>query len=233
MPRTHNIATDPLIGISVIVGLALCAPAIAHGSEACTVGFDQNLQIIFDSAVNTFANRTTSTGKTLDYCPTPGPRTDTLSCWVYRQSCEPGKYVSVYPQNASHFHISFADPTINCIDDGEFGRRNGRGGKCVPAEWASEPRILQTHNGRTWIEIAYKDYATASYNVFDMASINIGGTTPIQLWYEKADGSVWGWDRLTAGNLDLGLTGVKALWIRSADVEQLKGITINSFVVRI
>jgi hypothetical protein len=198
----------------------------------CTIGFDDNLEFIFENAAaNSFANQTTSIEGTLALCPQPGPVTDTKSCWVYRHSCQAGTYISVYPQNESHYHLSFEDPTIDCVTAQGFGRPD-QGGNCVNANWPAERRRLQTHDGRTWIEVAHKDDATASYRLFDMPSIDVGGTVPIQLWYQKPDGSVWGWSSLSPGNLDLGLTDVTAVWLRAAPGEG-RSITINWFVVRI
>lgn len=54
---------------------------------------------------------------------------------------------------------------------------------------------------------------TGSYFQFDLRVISVG-QQPIQLWFEKPDGSVWGWSELAANTLHFLNTGpARIAWV--------------------
>lgn len=179
---------------------AFAAPAQA---VTCTVGFDQNMHWFVDQARSGFAYPSTyvptgsGTGH-YTYCPQPWPNTTTNNCWMYWQFCTAGKGFSVFAQVKEFYYLAFDDPSITCMNSqGWWGRPNSSGG-CTMANWGWEPRHLLAvggSNNQPWLEIAQKD-TSANYHLFKLKTLHVEG--PIQLWYKKPDGSVWGWSNLPA-----------------------------------
>lgn len=214
--------------VPLVTGIALLTIGPAAQAATCTIAFDQGWGNIFNYAKDTFAVPTmwNSDGQHVQ-CPSPVPNTDTGTCYTYRQACVPGRTFTVFPQQHGHFHASFDDPTINCISSGGFGRKQG--GKCVKAAWWAEPRFLQSHAKTHWVEIAHKDFSGNWYTFSNLQSISVG-SQPIQLWYKKPDGSVWGWSNLGANtNHPLNTGPTIAVWISGAE-EATGPYTIYSFI---
>jgi hypothetical protein len=75
------------------------------------------------------------------------------------------------------------------------------------------------------------DRVTANPRVFDVATIRIGGTEPLQFWFQKTDGSWWFWSNLGPGYWDLSpyAFDIMQVWIVGAGKSTP---TIQSIVVR-
>jgi hypothetical protein len=201
-----------LFRAAAIAAVAFASPAMAH---TCNVQFDQNLNIITNVAKDTFANPTRLVSGSYVGCASPLPNTDTGTCWDYRQGCEAGNTFTFFPQYYGHFHAVFDDPTISCLDlsTGGFGRLVS--GVCQPANWVAEGRYAMSHVNDEWMELAHKNGTT--YSSFILNAIAVG-SEPIQLWYKKTDGSVWGWSNLGANTYWGTDTGpIVAVWISGAD----------------
>ena len=69
---------------------------------------------------------------------------------------------------------------------------------------------------------------------FDLRTIEVGGTVPIQVWFRKTDGSVWGYSNLPVGVWDVSgaAAGIVAVWISGAPGQVNEGFRINSFSIR-
>jgi hypothetical protein len=77
---------------------------------------------------------------------------------------------------------------------GGFGRMSGSA--CIPANWGSEPRYLQSHLPDHWIKIWMEDRVTHQPRVFDLPEIYVSGDKPIQFWFKRTDGTWWCWREL-------------------------------------
>jgi hypothetical protein len=229
--------------VSLAAGLLLFAPNVAFSqpppppppAKVCAVNWNDRLAVglMYNQAADTFVvptrlvNGKHVASRTLERSPTSA-QTDT-SRWEYRQLCGPG-VISVWDQYAGHFHLMFKDPAIGAcfassVINGEtingFGRNIN--GKCVAPDWQGEPRVAFSMGGGTWWEILNLDFFSAFGNggqgitrAFDLNSISVGGTVPIQLWFKKADGSVWGFSRLSPGvnwNVEGSASGIVAAWV--------------------
>jgi hypothetical protein len=194
-PRTLTLVAAAL----GVVGLGLAGRAAAHSwLGECRVYFDNEfaLEHSYAQARTTFALRTGSS-------PTGEPEVcDTAvhqACWVYRHRCF-SNYINVDDMTYGHFHLSFEDPDLTCFaDPGDgggagFGRMSGSA--CIPANWGSEPRYLQSHLPDHWIKIWMEDRVTHQPRVFDLPEIYVSGDKAIQFWFKRTDGSWWCWQEL-------------------------------------
>ena len=111
----------------------------------------------------------------------------------YRAKCVQ-HYVNVEPMTYGHFHLTFEDPTIDCVTGSGFGRQVGP--DCVAADWDQEPRRLNSHVADHWIRIWMEHGSTHQPVPFDLRRIHVGLSTPIQLWFRTQNGTWWCWDEL-------------------------------------
>jgi hypothetical protein len=151
---------------------------------------------------------------------------------MYRQACGTA-VVSVWDQYYGHYHLGFEDPSIGgCLVDGGFGRRIGS--ICLRPAWSFEPRSATSHAGGAWWEILLMDLNNGGrLRVFDLKTLAVGGRTNVQLWFRKADGSVWGWSDLPPGvNWSFGeaASRIVAAWI-SAGPGLTTPFTIEGFTI--
>src|SRR5262249_32415092 len=97
--------------------------------------------------------------------------------------------------------------------NGKFGLK--KGGQCVvPADWADEKRYALSMPDDWWEVLLLDD--RGALMTFDLETISVAGTVPIQMWFRKTDGSVWGWQELGAGvkwDTSGGASGIIAAWI--------------------
>ena len=99
-----------------------------------------------------------------------------------------------------HFHLNFEDPSVSCMwaEEGGivgYGRDDGSGG-CLPVDWDHEPRYLVSHKNDKWIKIWLEDGSSHQPRAFDLRRMHVGAGPPIQLWFQKQDGTWWFWDQL-------------------------------------
>ena len=69
---------------------------------------------------------------------------------------------------------------------------------------------------------------------FDLKTIHVGGNTPIQLWFRKTDGSVWGFHSLAAGvnwNISDSASDIVAAWISGANGSR-ENFVLDNFSIR-
>lgn len=181
--------------ICTVVAMTALLTSIEASARTCNVTFDDRagFAFIYKQARDTFAVPTGWYNGVRDICPRPVPTTDTGSCSVYRQRCG-DNYFTFFPNNYNHYHLTFDDPTINCIDTRSGGLGRQRGSVCEAAAWY-EPRSVVSHLRDAYIELAYKNGRDSTPYTFRLYTINVG-SQPIQLWFKKPDGSVWGWSHL-------------------------------------
>lgn len=214
--RTMHTVKKTIAAVSITAGLFIVQAPRASAQE-CAIAWDDRsaLSNILQQARATFVVPTTfNSNRQLTSCKTTGNSALTNpSCWQYQQTCGDGR-ISVWDQYSRHFHLGFEDESIGaCFINGGFGRMMG--GRCVAPDWASEPRIATSHHGGAWWEILLLD-PQGGLDTFDLKTIAVGAPTPIQLWFKKVDGSVWGWSELPAGfNWDVSgsASGIVAVWV--------------------
>ena len=128
------------------------------------------------------------------------------ACWDYRHRCY-GNYVNVEPVVYGHFHLGFESTLLGgsslCfVDPGDgYGAGFGHmvGSTCVLPVWANEPRTLYSHDSTQPIKFWLEDAHTHAETSFDIDSIYVTGSTAVQVWFRKSDGSWWFWPHLDAG----------------------------------
>jgi hypothetical protein len=224
-----------ITAVSLAAGLYMiqASSAFAHVEE-CSINWDNRFALsnILEQARTTFVVPTTfdRNGQLTDCQTTGNSAQNNLSCWQYQHPCGHGR-ISVWDQYYEHFHLGFEDESIgSCFINGGFGRMINN--RCVAPDWASEPRIATSHFGDAWWEILLLA-PNGDLKTFDLKTISVGGTTPIQMWFRKVDGSVWGWSELPAGvNWDVSgsASGIVAVWV-SAVAGNLEPFTINDFSI--
>jgi hypothetical protein len=221
-----------ITAVSLAAGLFMVqVPSASALAQECTVNWDDPsaLGYIYDQARLGFVVPTTFDNQ---LCTPSGNSAQTnLRCWQYRQDCGTSR-ISVWDQYYDEWHLPFEDPSIGqCVINNGFGRMIG--GRCVAPDWVHEPRYAVSHEGDAWWEILLLG-PSHDLKTFDLKTISVGGTTPIQMWFRKVDGSVWGWDQLPAGvNWDVSgsASSIVAVWI-SAVTGNLSPFTINGFSIR-
>lgn len=205
--------------VTIWAACLMSIPLAFHRAHAavCNVNFDSNLGLIYEQAKTGIAYPTAVSGNTYVKCAPPLPNTDTGSCWMYRQSCVPGKFFTAFAQITSFYHLCFESTAINCFINGAAGTRVPPSTTCTPVNWAAEPRTLATDDNTGWLEIAQKNFSGA-YSLFRLKTMEFGPAA-VQLWYEAPDGSVWGWSRL-AGNTNYSFeVDAKKVWVSVASGE--------------
>lgn len=118
------------------------------------------------------------------------PSTFLFEPW-WTQLCGVAGWVHVEPTKFSHYHLSYEDPTIDCLDmNGDLGRSDNGG--CIELDDpGAEPRKLGTHDGREIIAIwvGYLFWPDVPMP-FDMLSFdNLGAD--VKFSYRKADSQQW------------------------------------------
>lgn len=235
--RTRMLA---LVAASLtVVGLGLAGRAAAHDwLGECRVNFDNEfaLEHVYAQARTTFGVRTglAPTGET-ETCD-PGVHG---TCWLYRHRCF-SNYINLDDMTYGHVHLSFEDPSLTCFaDPGDgagagFGRMSGA--TCVPVNWGSEPRYLQSHRPDHWMRIWLENRVTHEPTVFDLPEIYVSGDKAIQLWFKRTDGSWWCWEELgprKRWQLEEWAHDLVEVRIRgSASAGSAGAYTIRSFTVR-
>lgn len=219
-------------------GLLLATVALAGKSQEaqavlCTNSFNSNMNLFYNNAADTFAYPSMYAGSpNYQQCPAPLPNTDTGSCWMHRKTCVSGRFFSSFIQGGTnHYHMGYKDSTVGpptgCFTSpgGLSGRKVN--GSCVAVNPVAEQRQLSAMFATDWIEIAQKNFS-GGYIPFDFKTINIAGTRNIQLWFQKTDGTVWGWNSLPPANTNINSGPVTAVWI-SGDNSSGPGYTISDF----
>ena len=114
--------------------------------------------------------------------------------WV--QACGTGE-IKVEPTVYSHYHLSYEDPTIDCLDEnGMYGR--GEPGNCDALDDPTlEPRFLGSHQGNEIIRIRLM--GDDGPLPFRMDSFNNVGDEAVRFSYKNGAGQWFQWPSL-AGN---------------------------------
>jgi len=227
-----------IAAVTFAAGLFMSLASVSYSAD-CAVNFDDPTAIsnIFQKASSTFVVPSTrSNGQITQWTvpeanPTSAQRD--MNRWEYRQNCG-SLGISVWEQTYhNHFHLMFKDPTLQCVTEIGFGRMIG--GKCVPpADYSREPRVAVSMGADAWWEILLLNPYSGTLRTFDLKTIAVGGTTPIQMWFRKKDGSVWGFSQLSAGvNWDVSgsASGIVAVWV-SGGLGARGPFTINGFTIR-
>ena len=238
-----------LTALSLAAGVFLLLPGVSYAATLdCTVNFSNRTALFYlvDNAASTFAVPSTIVnGRIVPWAqtePLPSSAQTDLNRWEYRENCDLSR-ISVWDQYHGHFHLVFRDPSVKlCSVAGRttFGRRIN--GQCVPIDPLTEPRYAASMFSNSWFEILLLNYAglpnpagsPGTLRAFDLKTIEVGGTTPIQMWFRKIDGSVWGFSNLGAGvNWDVSgaASGIVAIWISGAPGAQ-GSFVINGFSIR-
>jgi hypothetical protein len=220
------------IVIATLLGAASVGTT-ATAATTCPINFDDYnaLKGIRQSAVFTVAEKTD--GATGDVCRgtyrTPDSRMSHPECRMYEQACgysfsgDPNRTGSsplfvptnIFVWNQSNFWYSllYEDPAY-------------MSGICAPGslyvnntcQKAPDPAKLARYLGaqaNEWLEIGRTTVPVSSLKPFAMYSVDVKHG-PIQLWFQKTDGSVWGWNSLPQGNWLIPTGDVMAVWISNA-----------------
>jgi hypothetical protein len=236
-----------LMALTLVFALFLLSPSVSYSAtQDCTVNFSNRnaLFAIVDQAALTFVVPSTLIdGRVAAWAqiePRPSSAQTDLNRWQYRENCDASR-ISVWDQNDGHFHLMFRDPSLKlCLATGKYGRTIN--GKCVPVDPLSEPRYASSMFSNSWLEILLLKYigspnpagSPGALRPFDLKSIHVGGTTPIQMWFRKVDGSVWGFSNLPAGvNWDVSgsASNIVAIWVSGAPGSQ-GAFELNGFSIR-
>jgi hypothetical protein len=108
-----------------------------------------------------------------------------------------------------HFHIPFADPTINCFTTtstyplGVMGKQASQGSPCVAINPYNHPRSLLPHRPDGVLRIRYLAHTGDPLRYILPNAIRVIGPTPVSVLFQAANGSWWVWNNLTAGSWTL------------------------------
>ena len=199
------LASAALIIVLLLAGDRAHAQPWPADRALCSVTFDSKFALtnVLGQARATFASMTgMSSAGALQACNTAVHQ----ACWDFRHRCY-GNYVNVDPVVYGHFHLAFESATLGgsslCfVDPGDgYGAGFGRmvGSSCVAASWANEPRSLFSHDVSQAIKLWLEDAHTHAPTSFDIDTIFVTGSTAVQVWFMKSDGSWWYWPHLAAG----------------------------------
>jgi hypothetical protein len=204
------------IVIATLLGAASVGTS-ATAATTCPINFDDYnaLKSIRESAVYTVAEKTD--GSTSDYCRgtyrTPDGRMSHPECRMYEQSCGSGTNVFVWNQSRSWYGLIYEDPAYTsgiCAPGSLYVNHT-----CQKApDPAKLPRYLSAGTN-DWLEIGRTTVSVTTLKPFAMYSVDIKHG-PIQLWFQKTDGSVWGWNSLPQGNWLIPTGDAMAVWISNA-----------------
>ena len=245
----HNAKTAiATIFFGVALLLSGAKPSSAAPLPDCKVDFSDRTALLnlYEQAAGIFVWPSTMVnGKITNWqVPETGPTSaqTNMNRWQYRQTCASSR-LSVWDQ----YSAMMLPPRYPwCLASRGFGRLVSipfSGNLCLPIfDYAAEPRVAEAHYGSTWWEIELLDYVggpTATVmpgklRAFDLKKVEVGGTTPIQIWFRKTDGSVWGFNSLAAGathDVSGSAKNIVAVWISAADSNaatfSLKSFTIT------
>jgi hypothetical protein len=223
--------------------------ASAAAKQERNISFDDPVALnnILDKAAFTFASWTKRDAKSnLAFCP-EGNAAPAPTCWVYREQFDSPYYLEVWEQlGASHFHLSFDNPffwtrgwcQLSRTDSTKYGsgwgvpRDSSGTGPCLGVYWERQPRHLVSHDETSWIQVTMENGRTGQLRNFDLANLQVSGDQPIQLWFRASDGSVWGYNRLNAGqDYRLEFLNIVAVWISGAS-GATRSYSIDRILVR-
>jgi len=220
--------------VSLVLALAAVAGSagFARAQNQCLISFDDTFALsnVYAQARTHFGFETKFNTSTNRYEQCDSAADDWQNCWVYRERCNSSTfYVNAWPwSSANHFHMFFdspvlQNPTCHC-DPGDgygdgFGMSGGPG-HCITNScpiWGEATRkSIYPHTSDDWAFIWMEQNGDKTQHTFTMKDITIGGTKSVELWYEKTDGTTWGWDELPPGYYVLYATDAKAVWINTA-----------------
>lgn len=142
--------------------------------------------------------------------------------WV--EACGDG-VLTVEPTVYSHYHLSYEDSTIDCIDpNGMFGR--GEPGNCVAlADPAQEPRYLGSHYGDEVIRIRLiSGGAALPFSLETFANV---GPTAVKFRYQTQGGQWFVWNSMaghTSWDVSAFVNDVVEIRITNADTSESCGL---------
>jgi hypothetical protein len=108
-----------------------------------------------------------------------------------------------------HFHIPFADPTVNCFTTtatyplGVMGKQSSPGDPCVAINPLNKPRTLLPHRPDGILRIRYLAHSGDPLRYLLPNAVRVIGPTPVSVLFQAANGSWWVWSNLTAGSWNL------------------------------
>lgn len=234
------------LATSLLAVSAVLSPetTLAHDwTGECLVDFDSLFALTntYAQARSTFAVPTAfSSSETLDTC-----KPDSIACWTYRHRCS-SSYVNLDDFSGyGHLHLSFTNPGFDgSCGFGDPGDGYGVGMRkrvpgtsgpqgCVTPDWKQEPRLVNTHEAGHWLRFFLEDSVEHLPKVFDMTTIRIGPSVPVQLWFRNSLDEWWYWPSLGANWWDVSpwMHDVVEVRFRAADGE-IGPITIEDFHIR-
>jgi hypothetical protein len=126
--------------------------------------------------------------------------------WLYLDEDAPGGFPASLAYG--HFHIPFADLTINCYTSnatypaGVMGRQVP-GSPCVAVNPLAGPRTLLPHRRSGVLRIRYLAHTGDPLRYLLPNGIRIIGSEPVSVLFQAANGSWWHWTGLTEGTWNL------------------------------
>jgi hypothetical protein len=124
--------------------------------------------------------------------------------WLYLDEDPAGGYPG--GTEYGHFHIPFADPSINCFTTtptyplGVMGQQSSLGSPCVAINPYNKPRSLLPHHPDGILRVRYLAHSGDPLRYMLPNAIRVIGPTPVSVLFQAANGSWWVWNNLPAGS---------------------------------
>jgi hypothetical protein len=173
-------------------------------AQSCVISFSDSFGLSLLDPSMAYGFMSPGGGVIWYYNQCGGPSSDN---WLYVDE-DPG---GGFPGGTEygHFHIPFADPTINCFTTtptyplGVMGKQPSLGSPCVAINPLNKPRTLLPHRPDGVLRIRYLAHTGDPLRYLLPNTIRVIGPTPVSVLFQAANGSWWVWSNLTAGTWNL------------------------------
>jgi hypothetical protein len=120
------------------------------------------------------------------------------------RNCEGGRWGLVRPVSSpsyGHLHLAWEDPNISCVaPNGCFGFLSGAICQNIPSPGHNNTqRFVSSHTGDQWIQITLRNNIGAPSQA-TISTFRVRGTTSLDVWFRKPDGTWWIFNDLPPGN---------------------------------
>jgi hypothetical protein len=210
----------------LVATLAVTLGAAERGAQAdsCTTTFDNSTSVARIYGQWKIWGQLTKIGASGESLQCPGSqRIEDESCIGYNEPCG-STWLEVRPARPSGYQVfglhfdnaAYSDNKLCNISQSELGYLVGS--TCTPIpNILTQGRKYGSDTGIDWTRIARRTSLGGGFAFFDLTYLNLQ-QGPIQLWYQKRDGSVYGWNSLSPAYYYLGgyAIDVSAVWIGPA-----------------
>jgi len=173
-------------------------------AQSCVISFSDSFGLSLLDPSQAYGFMYPGAGVIWYYNQCGGPASDN---WLYLDEDPDGGFPSGVEYG--HFHIPFADPTINCFTTtptyplGVMGKQSSPGDPCVAINPLNKPRNLLPHRPDGVLRIRYLAHTGEPLRYLLPNAIRVIGSTPVSVLFQAANGSWWVWSNLTAGSWTL------------------------------